>query len=79
MDYYSQVEDKGGAGRPVTALPVLLFNEYKKYMIEKRRETEKKEIKTYQRSCSQMLEELRKLAGDRAEWRNVVAKIAGFK
>ena len=76
MDYYSQIEEKGGAGRPVTTLPVLLFNEYK---IEKKRATEKEKIKTYQRSCSQMLEELMKLAGDRAEWRNVVAKIAGAK
>ena len=48
MDYYSQVEDKGGAGRPVTTLPVLLFNEYKKHMIEKKNaESVKKEVKTY--------------------------------
>ena len=65
MDYYTQVEDKGPSGRPVTTLPVILFNEYKKYMIEKRREVEKKDIKTYQRSNSKMLTELRELAGDR--------------
>ena len=81
MDYYSQVEDKGGAGRQVTTLPVLLFNEYKKYMIEKKNADPevKKEIKTYQRSCSQMLEELRILAGDRVKWRKVVDKIVGSK
>ena len=39
----------------------------------------KKEVKTYQRSCSQMLEELRKLAGDRVQWRKVVETIAGSK
>jgi len=81
MDYYSQVEDRGGAGRPVTTLPVLLFNEYKKYAIEKKNENPngvvKKEIKSHQRTSSQMLEELRKLAGDRVEWRKVVDKIAG--
>ena len=51
MDYYSQVEDKGGAGRPVTTLPVLLFNEYKKYMIEKKNADPEvtKKVKTYQR------------------------------
>ena len=79
MDYYTQVEDKGPSGRPVTTLPVLLFNEYKKYMIEKRREVEKKDIKTYQRSHSKMLAELRELAGDRTGWREAVAKIAGPK
>ena len=78
MDYYSQVEDKGGAGRPVTTLPVLLFNEYKKHMIEKKNADPKmkKEVKTYQRSCNQMLEELRQLAGDRVEWRTLVETIA---
>ena len=74
MDYYTQVEDKG-SGRPVTTLPVVLFNEYKKYMIEKRRE-EKKNIKTYQRSNYKMLAELRESAGDRKWWRDIVAKIA---
>jgi hypothetical protein len=81
MDYYRQVEDRGGAGRPVTTLPVLLFNEYKKYAIEKKNKNPngvvKKEIKSHQRTSSQMLEELRKLAGDRVEWRKVVDKIAG--
>jgi hypothetical protein len=48
-------------------------------MIEKRRELEKKDIKTYQRSNSKMLAELRELAGDRTGWREVAAKIAGFK
>ena len=49
MENYSQVEDKGGAGRPVTTLPVLLFNEYKKYMIDKKNADPlvKKEVKTY--------------------------------
>ena len=79
MDYYTQVEDRGPYGRPVTTLPVVLFNEYKKYMIEKRKEEEKKYIKTYQRSHSKMLAELRELAGDRTGWREVTAKIAGFK
>ena len=81
MDYYTQVE-VSDRGRPITTLPVVLFNEYKKYKImtinDKRRVDKKPEMKTYQRSTSQMLVELRGLAGDRVEWRNVVAKIAGF-
>ena len=31
MDYYVKVEDTGRKGRPVTTLPVALFNEYKKH------------------------------------------------
>ena len=45
---------------------------------EKRRVDKKPEMKTYQRSTSQMLAEIRGLAGDRAEWRNIVAKVAGL-
>ena len=45
---------------------------------DKRRVDKKPEMKTYQRSTSQILVELRGLAGDRVKWRNVVAKIAGF-
>ena len=70
MDYYAQVEETGRTGRPVTTLPVVLFNEYKKHMIKKNG------TKTYQRSCSQMLVELRELAGDRVKWRDVVMNVS---
>ena len=66
MDYYAQVEDVGRQGRPVTTLPVVLFNEYKEHMMKE------KKTKTYKKSCSRMLAELRELAGDRVKWRDVV-------
>ena len=69
MDYYVKVEDTGRKGRPVTTLPVALFNEYKKHKIKERG------TKTYQRSSHQMLVGLRELAGDRVKWRNVVTKV----
>ena len=69
MDYYGKVEDTGRKGRPVTTLPVALFNESKKHKIKERG------TKTYQRSSHQMLVELRELAGDRVKWRDVVTKV----
>ena len=69
MDYYVKVEDTGRKGRPVTTLPVALFNEYKKHKIKE------KGTKTYQRSSHQMLVELRELAGDRVKWRDVATKV----
>ena len=69
MDHYTQVEETGRTGRPVTTLPVNLFNEYKKYMIKT------SDVKTYQRTTSQMLAELREMAGDRVKWQDIVTNI----
>ena len=65
MDYYCE-NGVGAKGRPVTTLPVLLFNEYEKYV------TEKRGIKKYSKSNNILLKELRELAGDKGKWRELV-------
>jgi len=65
MDYYGELEDeeKGPNGRPITTLPVLLFNEYRKYKAAK-----KERGWRVKKNSLELLDELRKLAEDRGKW-----------
>ena len=77
MDYYTQLKEGEGEplGKPETTLPVLLFSEFKKYMLIKQQEKGKK---TYQRTRERMLQELRELAWDRKEWEEMKNSIIDF-
>jgi hypothetical protein len=72
MDYYGQLkeEEKGPDGRPITTLPVVLFNEYRKYKVKK-----KERGWTVKKTSIELLAELRKLAGDRGKWRSFVEDV----
>ena len=72
MDYYSQPkkEQTGKDGRPVTTLPVVLFNEYRKY-----KEDKKEKRWTVKKTSLEILEELRELARDRGKWRAIVEDV----
>ena len=68
MDYYAK--QKGDRGRPVDTLPVLLFNQYRKYKVEKG------DWGKNTRKCNTtVINELRELASDRQTWRELVAEI----
>jgi hypothetical protein len=74
MDYYGQLKvgEQEPRGRPTTTLPVLLFNEYRKYKEEK-----KERGWTVKKSKADTLAELRGLANDRQKWRGLVRSIVG--
>ena len=74
MDYYVQLGEgeKEQLGRPDTTLPVILFSEYKIYKQEERKG------KVYQRSKDKMLEELRELAKNKAEWGDFISNMHKF-
>ena len=74
MDYYGQLEkgEKEPRGRPDTTLPVLLFNEYRKY-----KEVKKERGWSVVKSKADTLAELRILAADRQKWRKLVNFICG--
>jgi len=72
MDYYSQLKEgeTEPRGRPDTTLPVLLFNEYRKY-----KEKKKGRGWSVRKSKTDILIELRTLAADRPKWRELVVCI----
>ena len=74
MDYYVRLGEgeKEPLGRPDTTLPVVLFSEYKRYKQEERGG------KLYQRTKDKMLEELRELAKNKAEWGVFVSNMYQF-
>ena len=72
MDYYGSLK-KGETeprGRPDTTLPVLLFNEYKKF-----KEVKKERGWSVKKTKVQILTELREKAADRKKWREIVVNI----
>ena len=74
MDFYVRLGEgeKEPRGRPDTTLPVVLFAEYKRY------KTEERGGKVYQRTKDKMLEELRELAKQKAQWGVFVSDICQY-
>ena len=72
MDYYGSLKEweTEPRGRPDTTLPVLLFNEYKKF-----KEVKKERGWSVKKSKAQILTELREKAADRKKWREIVTNI----
>ena len=80
MDYYSQLkeDEKGVLGRPITTLPVVLFNEYRSYKEEVKRLNREQGIRGRGmggKTNIAMLGELRQLAGDRGKWRDIISAV----
>ena len=72
MDYYGSLKEgeTEPRGRPDTTLPVLLFNEYKKF-----KEVKKERGWSVKKSKAQILTELREKAADRKKWREIFTNI----
>ena len=74
MDYYGQLKagEQEPRGRPLTTLPVLLFNEYRKY-----KEKKKERGWTVKKSKGNILAEIRGISENRQKWRGLVSCISG--